>query len=304
MSHDKKQTKINLNAEKARWLLEGVERFVADRPLNRAHIAKLVSEMEEGHFLPEITTIMVAELKGMTYRINGQHTATAVLKCAEKDPSFMLPGVTLMTFTVTSDAELRQLYARVDRGASRTNTQVTQSILVGTSDYALISLRVLKLLPAGLAFMRFEDSNQRLLYAGETAALDVQGDYLALSKLVGTFLDSLNYREVHHGHMFRAPVVAALYATFALDAEDSERFWRAVATGVGFESESEPAARLRQTLQNTAIGGGHQYRSSKKNLGAEEMYRGCLHAWNRFREGTKFQQALQPTVLKSRAKLK
>lgn len=298
------QTKVNLNAGKARWLLEEIKPFVADRPLNRLHVAKLVSEMKQGHFLAEITTIMVASLNGVTYRLNGQHTATAVLQMVEKDQGFSLSGVTLLTFTVSDEAELRKLYARIDRGAVRTNKDVTFSLLAGTSDFDGMSRRALNLLPIGLAFMKFEDFNKRKLYAGETAGLDVQGEFLALSKKVGGFLDSLDPRAINHGHMFRGPVVAALYATFSSDEENAELFWRAVATGVGFDSEEEPAARLRQMLMNISIGGGLQTRSEKARVGYEQVYRACLHAWNRFQDEGTFSQALRPTTLKSRPKVK
>ena len=103
--------------------------------------------------------------------------------------------------------------------------------------------------------------------------------------------------------MFRTPIVAALYATFSVDEEDAERFWRAVATGIGFESEAEPAARLRQTLKSIAIDGGMIQRG-KTQLSSEEAYRVCLHTWNRYREGGSFQMALRPTTLKSRPTVK
>ena len=127
---------------------------------------------------------------------------------------------------------------------------------------------------------------------------------LELSKQVTAFLGELNSSALHHGHMFRGPVVAALYATFAVDHEDAVRFWQAVATGVGFENESEPAARLRQMLKNVIIGGSMTLKGSKNLIGSENVYRACLHAWNRYREGGNFGQALKPTVLASRPTVK
>ena len=300
MSSDKKQTKINLNAQKAHWLLNEIESFGADRPLSKPHVAKLVSEMQQGHFMPEITTIMVANLNGATYRLNGQHTATAVLEMNKKNKSFSLPGVTMIDYTVSDESELRKLYARIDRGAARTNRDVTFSFLAGTEEFKGVSKRVLKLLPIGLAFMKFEDSNSRKLYAGETAALDVLGKHLDLSQHIAVFMGALDYKVIHHGHMFRGPVVAALYATFSVDKVDAERFWKAVATGVGFESENEPAARLRQTLKNANLGGGVLQSGPKARIGQEDMYRVCLHAWNRYRNDGSFRATLRPTVLKSR----
>jgi hypothetical protein len=224
----------------------------------------------------------------------------AVLDVANDNQDFTLSGVTLLTFTVENEVEMRQLYARIDRGAGRTNRDVVISMLAGTSEFTGVNDQVLKLLPLGLAFARFEDSQTRKLYAGESAALDVLGEYLTLSKTIADFMSGLDRKTLHHGHMFRGPVAAALYATFAVDADDALRFWQSVATGVGFESEAEPASRLRQLLRNINIGGGMLQRGSKGILGAEDLYRACLHAWNRFRSHGEFKVALRPTVLASR----
>ncbi|MFT5849426.1 MAG: hypothetical protein ACI9H6_000234 [Patiriisocius sp.] len=295
--------KIMLNAAKANWLLGDVLEFVADRPLSNPHVQHLVAEMQQGRFLPAITTIIVCECNGQTYRLNGQHTATAVLQCAESDDGFALSGITLQTFSAESEGAMRQLYARIDRGAARTNTHVTHSILVGTADFDSFSKRVVKLLPMGLAFYLHENTNKRKLFGGESAALAVQSEYLALSKQVGSFMGGLNYRPSHHGHVFKSPVVAAMFATYAVDPEDAEVFWKAVATGVGFESEDEPASRLNRLLQTSTVGGGYQYRSVKTNIGAEEIFRACLHAWNRYRQGGHFSRTIHATALKSRPKV-
>lgn len=297
-------TKINFDADLAKWLLSEVLPFVADRPLRAYHVAKLASEMRNGHFIPEATTIMVADMDGVKYRMNGQHTATAVVQMSEEVEGFALKGVNLLTFSVENEAQLRALYARIDRGNARTNNDVSLSILFGTESFQGVSKLVLKLLPVGLALMKFEESTRYQFYSGEPAANDVQGEYLETSKAICDFIGRLNYRPDHHGHMFRGSVVAALYATFAVDQEDAEKFWQAVATGVGFESESEPAARLRQTLKSINISGGANLRGYKSVLNNEDVYRACLHAWNRYREGKNFHSPLRPTILKSRPVVK
>jgi hypothetical protein len=95
-----------------------------------------------------------------------------------------------------------------------------------------------------------------------------------------------------------------MFATFAVDSDDADHFWHSVATGVGFESEDEPASRLRQMLKNANLSGGMQQRGSKGMLGAEDMYRGCLHAWNRYRKGGDFKTVLRPTAYVARPELK
>lgn len=304
MPHTKTQTQIVLDAVKARWLLEDVTPFVADRQLSKGHVAYLASEMKQGRFLPEMTTIAICKLNGSTFRLNGQHTANAVLQVVAEKEDFALPGVTLVTYTVDSEEDMRQIYARIDRGAARTNIQVAHSILVGTKAFAEVPTRVLGLLPTGLALWQFEDNGDRKVYVGETAAEDVQGEFLEVSRLIANFMEPLSPRKGQHDHMFRGPVVAALYATFSLDPVDAAKFWQAVATGVGFESETEPAARLRQMLQNMQVHGGHvaSVGSGKKKptIGHEPMYRACVHAWNKFRQGGSFEQGLRPHALKSR----
>ncbi len=302
--HPKEQTKVTLDAAKARWLLQDLKQFVADRPMTKSHVAYLASEMQQGRFLPEMTTIVVCQLGNDTYRLNGQHTASAVLKVAEENEKFAVPNVSLVTYCAKSEEELRQLYARIDRGASRTNGQVANSLLVGTEKLGGLSRKVLGLLPVGLSIWQFESSEDRKVYGGESAANDVQGEFIELSQRIGAFMDELIPRSGHHDHMFRGPVIAALYATFSVDAEDALVFWKAVATGVGFESENEPAARLRQMLQNLHVHGGQAVRTNsqkkKPSVGQEPMYRACVHAWNRYRQNGTFEQGLRPNVLKSR----
>lgn len=304
MSYDKPEKKIiTLNVSRAKWLLEDVKPFLADRPLSRSHVAKLTAEMLKGRFMPETTTIMVADLRGTLYRLNGQHTATAVLKCLESNPGFSIPGVTLLTYSVSDETTLRQIYARVDRGAARSNGNVAVSILAGVGEFADATKSTLKLLASGLAMFRYEDTNKRNIYSGESSAEDVHGSYLAVSKLVVDFLNGLQQTK-QHTYVFRAPVVAALYATFAVDADDARLFWKAVATGIGLQSESEPAARLNRTLISCSLLGGHEVRGQKTKIGSEEMYRACLHAWNRFRSNDDIHAPLRPTLLKKRPEVR
>jgi hypothetical protein len=298
------KTQITLNAKSANWLLNEVTAFVADRQISQSHVAKLVAEMQEGHFLPEVCTLAVAKLGDKTYRLNGQHTATAVLKAVESDENFEIKDLILLTYQVKSDKELRELYARIDRGASRSTAQVTASILTGTSEFEGVNQRILNLLPIGLSIWQHEHRVQRSLHSGENAANDVQGRYLSLSQTVSSLMGDFSYQAKHHGHVFRGPVVAAMYATFDKDSEDAAKFWRAVATGVGFQNESEPAARLRQTLQHSTISGGNIRKGDKAVYGSEDLFRVCLGAWNRFRDGASFGMALQPTKFKSRPVVK
>ena len=260
--------------------------------------------MLQGQFMPDITILAVGKLGDTTYRLNGQHTAKAVLDLAETRPNFAIPDVTLLTYSVDTEEDLRQLYARFDRGAARTNKDVTKSILSGTPEFSGVREHTLKLLPIGLAFRRHQDAGKRQLYSGEMAANDVQGEFLDLSQKIAAFLDTFETKAIHQGHMFRSPVVAALYATFEIDADAANRFWYMVATGLDIPTLSDPAGRLRQLLRSVNLAGGVKIRGAKSLVGSEYLYRACLQAWNRFRDGKDFGQVLRPTVLTSRPAVK
>lgn len=295
---------VTLDAKLASWLLNEIQPFVADRALSKRNVSKLAIAMLQGQFLPDITILAVGKLGDTTYRINGQHTAKAVLDLSDKEPDFAIPGVTLLTFSVDTEEDLRQLYARFDRGAARTNMDVTKSILSGIPEFSGVRERTLKLLPIGLAFRRHQDPGKRQLYSGEMAANDVQGEFLELSQKIAAFLDTFDTRTNHQGYMFRGPVVAALYATFDVDADAAYRFWYMVATGLDIPTLTDPAGRLRQLLMTVNLAGGVKIRGAKSLIGAEYLYRACLQAWNRFRDGKDFGQVLRPTVLTSRPAVK
>ena len=299
-----KKKLVKLNSNRANWLLNEITRYDQDRPLRKSDVVSLAAHMIEGTFMPEEVTLTVCEFDGKTYRMNGQHTANAVLLCEKQDKPVSFNNVRLHTYVADTMEDMRQLYARLDRGRSRTNAQVIVSLLGGVEGVGNLSPKITNLLPNGLAFWQYENSHERQLYAGERAALDVLGDYRELAEQVGAFLSKLNASRNHHGHMFRAPVVAALYGTFEKDAKAAQTFWDSVARGIGYDTEEAPEARLHALLRNTVVGGGRDYRGTRANVPSEAMYRSCLHAWNKFRAGENMDMYMRPTVYKSRYKLR
>jgi len=298
-----KEDLITLDASRANWLMNEVIRYEHDRALVKRDVAVLASHMVQGTFMPEQVTLIVCVLDGETYRMNGQHTSSAVLLCEEQEFPVSFDGVRLHTYVAETMEDMRQLYARLDRGRSRTNAQVVTSLLGGVDGIGDLSPKITKLLPDGLAFWLHENATERNMYAGERAALDVLGEYRPLAEQIGAFLKTLDPKTIHHGHMFRGSVVAALYATFEKDAEAAQTFWNSVARGVGYDSENAPASRLNALLRNTIISGGHISRGQKIAVGAEQLYRSCLLAWNKHREGEEMGQYMRPAAYKYRHKV-
>jgi len=296
MSQEKliKTEEVDLDAATAQWLLTELDDFVADRKTDKSHVAFLMSEMKTGEFKPEITTLATARYDGRQYRINGQHTSKAVLQMQAEQPGFAIPGVRLLTYEVDSDEVLRLLYSRFDRGRSRSGSNVIDSLLLGTPQFEGVKAQVLRLLAAGLALRKHGEKPSYRLYTGAAAAMDVIGADLKLSQKLATFFDGLNTQT--HKHMFRAPVMAAMYETYEVDEGDAEVFWVAVTTGLGLTDENEPAARLRAALQENTI----LSRGGRKAISRDQMYRVCIQAWNMFRANDVFTRKISPSTAKKR----
>ena len=79
----------------------------------------------------------------------------------------------------------------------------------------------------------------------------------------------------------RKPVVAALYETFSALKVKGEDFWNAVGDGTGMSSRNDPRLRLRTSLMSSSTMKG----SRSRHMPNEEMYRGCIQAWNAWRDG-------------------
>jgi hypothetical protein len=73
-----------LDAKLCAEILESSEKFVADRSLRQVHVENLLREMRRGMFIESLVTLILCELDGVTYRMNGQHTCWAATYFAEE----------------------------------------------------------------------------------------------------------------------------------------------------------------------------------------------------------------------------
>jgi hypothetical protein len=83
--------------------------------------------------------------------------------------------------------------------------------------------------------------------------------------------------------MRRAPVVSAMYETFAKATKHSVEFWHAVKVGTGFNDADDPRLRLRTALMSSSTSSASA--ADKKKVEQEYIYRICITAWNAWRAG-------------------
>lgn len=297
---------VYFNRKRAEELLKLPEFIVneseVDRALRDAHVTYLLSAMKRGTFHPEWVQIITCvcdekngtHSKGTEYRMNGQHTAWARVYM---DEDWDCP-VRWMIYRAKTTADMRRLYASIDRAAPRTFGNVLNSYLAGTDQFQGASQDTVKRIATGYTFWKagdYKGSNASSKIDADDLAFRIQTENVDLTKIVTAYILSLKGSEQRL--LFRrAPVIGALYETFSVLKIHAADFWDSVRDGTGMESRSDPRLRLRSLLTSTAI---EQRPGSRRRVTTpEEMYRCCIHAWNAWRRGATLASLCAPTDCK------
>ncbi len=276
---------LRLNAQAAEKFLD-LKAVPGDRPLIESHVNQLVAAMGRGTFRQELVTLARCRFGEEVYRINGQHTCWAVVTRAGEIDDFEIT-VDLAEYEAGSLDDVRQLYATFDRGKARTRSMLTHSYLAGTTAFDGVASQVLTLLPKGLSFWLWEDESERGRHDADDVVAHLLGKHLAVAQKVAAFLTGRNRSE--ESHICRAPVVAAMFATFNQRPQIAEAFWTQVGDGLGLNTADDPARRLKLYLENSTLGRRSQG-SAGNPVSGEHMFRCCIHCWNKHRTGESIKQ--------------
>jgi hypothetical protein len=183
---------------------------------------------------------------------------------------------------------MRKLYASLDRGKARNQSNVVVSWLAGTDEFPGYSKQLLKLLAQGVGVWQWESKHSRKLHQGDERSAMLLTTQNKLALMVGSLLKEAKPSESRH--ILRAPVVGAMFATFNKAQKDSIEFWQVVRDGLGVGSKSDPRHTLRNWLMTAGLAKSVAANGDNKIVTQEEMYRGCLGAWNAHRAGRDLKQ--------------
>jgi hypothetical protein len=269
---------VELTHEEAVRLLELPE-FAGDRSLNDNHVIFLQRQMEAGTFRWEQVQLITCRFEGREYRMNGQHTAWARLSMPKTG---LRTPVSMLKYEAQTDHDMRQLYASIDRNKARTNSNVVISYLAGRQEFIQFNKRIIKALAESLAFWKWEIESQRSLHTPDDRAYLMLTDHYQLCTRVGNFLNSSRMAGVKH--LFRRPVIAAMYATFDKAPEVSQTFWQSVADGEMLSKDDARLALRNKLLTSSIAGGGKALSSDMHTTSSEEMFRWCIQSWNYYRQ--------------------
>lgn len=254
-----------------------------DRKLSEPHVIHLAREMLAGNFRWEQVNLVVAELEGRAYRLNGQHTAWGRLYADEQGyaKDSRCP-VQLLRYDVPSIQDARRLYASLDRGRPRGTATVVNSHLLGSEEFPGYKAQHLKLLAEGIGVWLWERATQKKLHqGGDDQAYLLLKDHHKVALTVGTIIKESKAAEFKH--MKRAPVIGAMFETCNKAPAIAREFWLSVRDGIGLGDKEDPRWVLREYLKSTSLSKSTLTNGDYKIVSQEEQYRACIHAWNIYR---------------------
>ncbi len=256
--------------------------FEGERNVVETHVQRLYDEMRRGMFNQLLVILSTAVLKGVKYKVNGQHTAWAVAYMPE---SFSLQ-VREIQYKVDSIEQLKLLYSTYDRLRPRSDAHATQVHLVGTDAAKDLWASMLNKYCAAFRFWYVESEKQRARLSPEQAAGIIQKEYQELFNRVGTFVQEFHPTDIAR----RMPVIAAMFPTFQAVPTKAPEFWKPVLDGLDLNNKTDPRYQLRDFLMKLA----NRNQSGKRLYTAEDCFRICLLCWQKWRKGQSMQAAPRP----------
>lgn len=269
---------INLTRERAFEFLE-LKTFDGERDVNEEWVQQLMNAYADGRFMWSHVLIATVVLNGDTYRINGQHTCWMRVNISgELSPP---PRVRHVHYGVATMEQLRALYATFDQNKTRSPGHLFKAMVVGSAAAEGLPKHVLGFLQAGLKFWVEPSESRRKYVSPHELNTLVQVHHVNTFKLVGEFL------KTHVGKfpaIKRAPVLAAMFATFNATPSKAFEFWETVSSGLNLMDKNEARYQLRNFLV-THRGGTVSASAGNAFIPSESLYRICVSAWNKWRKG-------------------
>jgi len=253
-----------------------------DRPLNPKRVEAYRKMLAAGLFRPvQWATVHCNETQA-TYRVNGKHTSNLF---AEFDKMPQDVHATIEQYHCDDLDDVARLYATFDsRTQVRTTNDINRAFAAIDPDLSQLPSKLVNLCVTAISYVRYGDtySNKPAAERAECLLEPCAKEFIAW---VASILESNNEQTKH---LWRAPVVSAMHATFSKSKRAAHEFWLAVRDGTG-ETPRAPDRVLNKFLLTRTVardGSSHRKRSAGSLCPPREMFVKCLHAWNAWRRDT------------------
>jgi hypothetical protein len=239
-----------------------------ERDLNGNRLQHLRRKAEKG----QLVTFhwAKAQLEDLWMRVNGQHSSTMLCELNGGFPEGIFVHVD--SYRVDDADGLALLFRQLDdRKSGRSAADVA-----GAYQNLEDELRGRLAKPVGKLGIEAVTWYRRLIDGVQVKIGDEQYHLFHESALHQFLLWLNEIFSIKTPELRRVPVVAAMYGTFEKNEEEARRFWDQVARGGEQFEDSAPSTVLDEWLKTV--------KEERSSIKPGEYYRGCIYAWNAFRE--------------------
>lgn len=264
-----------------------MEACPGDRPLSERRLAVYEKIMRAGGFRPVTWAKAYCKETDGTYRVNGKHTST-LLAALDRIPEFYC---TIESYSCDTLEDVSRLYATFDSTMqSRSAREIYLSFASTVTEYKDLTAKVITSVPPGVSYHIHGESYGRVQAAERAETLLEYPEFvLWLSKLLSGGMtahesgnSSSKKSHLKSNHLYRQPVVAAMFACWSKAKAAATEFWMAVRDETGSRPEL-PDRKLARWLVTSTLSQREHSRIRPATI--RETYCKSLHAWNAWRKG-------------------
>lgn len=252
-----------------------------DRPLNPRRVDAYRKMLTAGLFRPvQWATVHCNETQA-TYRVNGKHTSNLF---AEYEQMPQPIHATIEHYHCDDLDDVARLYATFDsRTQVRTSNDINRAFAAVDPELSELPSKIINLCVTAICYATYREEYFRKPAAERAEVLLDDGN----KQFIHFVHEILGPRNDSSQHLWRAPVVSAMYATWSKSRRDASEFWLAVRDGTG-STPKQPDRVLHKFLLTRVVnyGGGATSRKASSLAAPREMFVKCLHAWNAWRRNT------------------
>lgn len=245
-----------------------------DRTLKPQRVERWIGEIKKGTMRPVLWARAVCLEDGQTYRMNGQHTATAYMRVERiPDRSYAI----VEEYICDTREDLPRLWQTFDsQMCSRTGMDIANAYRSVDDEMESVPTRTLAVAASGIELSQSGGSFMGGFGSFRCPAQDRLDRAMAHRDFI-LWIDSLLDRHKHQ-HIYRVGVVAAIFSAWQRCHRDCKEFWTEVRDECNPDIHSASRRTAKWLMQNCAR------RRANPSVTREEYVR-CLMWWNAYRTG-------------------
>lgn len=243
-----------------------------ERSMKSQRLGMLTSKIENGLF--HSPKWAFAWLGGKRFRVNGQHSSTALCQSNGHFPQGLCAVID--EFSCDTEQELAELFEQFDNPISgRTTTDAINAHAKTEASLDDVPISAVRRAVDGIA-MEYCIRESKRVSKDERI------------RLVHTHQEFIRWFSAFYSDkaMSLASVAAAIYATWLKDKAAAHEFWSNVRSE-GHPESTHPSRALAKWLREVRASRNY---SAGRRYSQTNLYERCVHAWNAFRRGAAVKQ--------------